>query len=350
LASHPVFSHLLWDVKEKKVDQYSRAIDVSFLLDDESTNDGHPRGTIYQPIFEDFREDSEVVGFMMGILTWDNMFENVLFEAVAPVLVEIEGNCSAGFAYMLTGDDVIFLGSGTDNHDPRFDKYKRSEALLAPKNSREGYPPVAHMHRSTDAAHNESHCTYIMNTYPTEDFEEYYMTNEPVYYTAAIAGVFLCTVLVFVTYDLFVQRRQDKLLAAARQTDAIVSSLFPKGVQQRMMREAEEQADQEKQEKRNKKRFGGVASNKMTDFLQEDDNQTINRGGMPIADLFPEATVMFADVGVLDSHYFCSSVVGNISSIFVFVSKYLDRRIHCLELHEGTYPGVYFARNYLQRV
>ena len=70
LVSHPVLAHLLWDVKEKKVDQYSRAIDVEFLMG-EQANDGQPRSTVYQPVFEDFREDAEVVGFMLGVERWD---------------------------------------------------------------------------------------------------------------------------------------------------------------------------------------------------------------------------------------------------------------------------------------
>lgn len=277
----------------KKVDQYSRAIDVGFLLGEEAVSDGHPRGTIYQPIFEDFHPDAEVVGFMLGVLTWDNMFENVLSESVAPVLVEVEGNCSAGFTYMLTGDEVIFLGAGTDIHDPRFNEFKLSSNLLAPKNSRAGYPPVVHKHRPTDAAHNESHCTYVMNTYPTEEFEEYYVTQSPIYFTLAVAGVFVCTILVFILYDVLVQSRQNKLLTTANQTNAIVSSLFPKEIQKRIIQDAEEQAAQ----KKNKKKRYGQAINDMTDFLDENnDNTNRNIGGTPIADLFPEATIMFADI------------------------------------------------------
>ena len=309
LASHPVFAHLLWDVRVKKVDQYSRAIDVSFLLGNDVTSDGRPRGTIYQPVFDDFHENAEVVGFMMGVLVWDNMFQDVLFESVAPVLVEIVGNCSAGFTYMLTGDEVVFLGSGTDYFEPHLEKFKTSVDLLAPKNSREGYPSVVHKHRSTDAAHNESHCTYVMNTYPTEEFEEYYETNRPIYFTIAIAAVFVCTSMVFLVYDYMVQRRQKKLLTTARQTDAIVSSLFPKSVQKQLMKEAEAKEAMKKSAKTGNKSLNTWSSNKkgreMTNFLNPNGNDTdldgtaskgSSRQGMPIADLFPDATVFFGDI------------------------------------------------------
>ena len=95
LASIPVISHLLWDTKVKKVEQYSRVMnfDTLALLYGEEYIDrnDHPRGTIYQPVFEDFREESEVVGFMIGSLSWDNVFEDLRFEGGVSLLVEIEG-------------------------------------------------------------------------------------------------------------------------------------------------------------------------------------------------------------------------------------------------------------------
>lgn len=98
LASIPVLAHLLWDVKVKKVEQYSRVMkfDTLAILHGEEHVDksDHPKGTIFQPVFEDFREDSEVVGFMIGSLSWDNIFANVLFESSASLLVEIEGTVS----------------------------------------------------------------------------------------------------------------------------------------------------------------------------------------------------------------------------------------------------------------
>lgn len=267
--------------------QYSRAIDISFLVGD-AADDGHPRGVIFEPVFDDFLEDAEVVGFMMATLNWDHIFENVLFDSVAPLLVEIKGNCSAGFAYALTGDDVIFLGIGSDWHDAKYDKFTHSAPILAPLNSRVGYPEVIHSHRPTDAAHNESHCTYIMHTYPSEDFEESYRSKQPIWFTAVVVGIFLCTVMVFILYDCLVQKRQNKLLSTAKQSNAIVSSLFPEEVREQLMRRAEDDIIGSKQRGRRRA---------MTDFL--DGDVKVEGGavsGNPIADLFTNATVMFADI------------------------------------------------------
>jgi hypothetical protein len=53
-------------------------------------------------------------------------------------------------------------------------------------------------------------------------------------------------------YDLMVQLRQDKIMATAKQTNAIVSTFFPSNVRDRILKEAHQQVDREetKQKKR----------------------------------------------------------------------------------------------------
>jgi len=47
--------------------------------------------------------------------------------------------------------------------------------------------------------------------------------------------------LVFVVYDILVQRRQELVMRTATNANAVVSSLFPSSIQQRMLQDAEEQ-------------------------------------------------------------------------------------------------------------
>jgi hypothetical protein len=65
------------------------------------------------------------------------------------------------------------------------------------------------------------------------------------------------------------QRRQDKVMATAKRTNAIVSSLFPSNVRDRILKDAEEQAEQDMLN--NKKGFFGAApKNRLKTFLDED--------------------------------------------------------------------------------
>jgi hypothetical protein len=63
--------------------------------------------------------------------------------------------------------------------------------------------------------------------------------------------VFLFAAMVFLLYDYLVQRRHNKVMATAKRTDAIASSLFPSNVRERMFKDAEEQAEQQILKKKN---------------------------------------------------------------------------------------------------
>ena len=105
-------------------------------------------------------------------------------------------------------------------------------------------------------------------------------------------------------YDWFVRLRNDKVISAAVRSGAIVSSLFPSNVRERLYREAEEKQSQTKQLD-----MGGSG---VKHWLSAE-NMDANLGGgaeegsfipyraKPIADLFPETTILFADIGTLSS-------------------------------------------------
>ena len=98
-------------------------------------------------------------------------------------------------------------------------------------------------------------------------------------YTLAVAFVFLFAISVFFMYDFFVERRQTKVMLTATQSSAIVNSLFPANVRDRLM---EEQNINEK-DKKSMAVFQALGHESLPH-------------SRPIADLFPEATVMFADI------------------------------------------------------
>jgi hypothetical protein len=105
-------------------------------------------------------------------------------------------------------------------------------------------------------------------------------------YTTVVVLVFIFTAMVFVLYDCLVQRRQDKVMATAKRTNA-VSSLFPSNVRDRILKDAEEQAEQDMLN--NKKGFFGAApKNRLKTFLDEDNVAGAQAfDTKPIADLFP---------------------------------------------------------------
>jgi hypothetical protein len=69
-----------------------------------------------------------------------------------------------------------------------------------------------------------------------------YMSSKPALYTTVVF-LFIFTAMVFVLFDCFVQRRQDKVMMTAKRANAVVSSLFPSNVRDRMFKDAEKGAD-----------------------------------------------------------------------------------------------------------
>jgi class 3 adenylate cyclase len=85
-------------------------------------------------------------------------------------------------------------------------------------------------------------------------------------------------------------------VATALRTNAIVSSLFPSNVRDRVIKQAEEQAERDIG---NTSVFAS-ANNRLKNFLEDGPGDSGKQDGTfsakPIADLFPETTLMFADM------------------------------------------------------
>lgn len=106
--------------------------------------------------------------------------------------------------------------------------------------------------------------------------------------------IFFCTALGFVLYDFMVAKRQDKVMKTAERTTKIVSSIYPKTVQDRIMEEAE--VPDTDNSKTSGWPFGRKIS-QMQDFLASGVDRDIEAtNSQPIADLFPETTIMFSDI------------------------------------------------------
>jgi hypothetical protein len=107
---------------------------------------------------------------------------------------------------------------------------------------------------------------------------------------------------VFYCYDAMVERRQQTVLESATRSSAIVSSLFPSAVRDRLY-----PIESKPTAKTNKLDafIPETAKDKLQSFLR-DGKDTSNAtptmgqespfGGSPIAELYPDTTVLFADI------------------------------------------------------
>jgi hypothetical protein len=140
------------------------------------------------------------------------------------------------------------------------------------------------------------HCLYYLHIYPTKGYEDLYDTTNPVKATTVLVFAFAFMITAFLMYDCFVVRRNRKLLNAMTRTNAIVSSLFPSNVRDRIFADAKEDKDEKKalNGKSRLKTFlsSGNDDDEFDDDVDEDDKYMYKT--KPIADLFPETTILFA--------------------------------------------------------
>ena len=101
-------------------------------------------------------------------------------------------------------------------------------------------------------------------------------------FAAIVVACFVLTTLVFIVYDFMVTLRNKRVMDTAEKTTAIVSSLFPSNVRDRIMEEAGQATDEKKKENR-KNAF--LANNaRQPDITGYNPSEAIY-GSKPIADL-----------------------------------------------------------------
>jgi hypothetical protein len=141
----------------------------------------------------------------------------------------------------------------------------------------------------------EGHCQYSFYIYPTGAYQDQFHSDLPIFLTIALALVMLSMLLTFLMYDYFVWRRNDKVAGVAARSEAIVASMFPSNVRDRLF-ENTANSHSTPGTKSRLKRF-------LSDGVEfgSDENGVLGDGPAflrtkPIADLFPATTILFADI------------------------------------------------------
>eukprot|EP00934_Nitzschia_sp_Nitz4_P003041 Nitzschia sp. Nitz4//scaffold172_size47551//27808//31430//NITZ4_007145-RA/size47551-augustus-gene-0.38-mRNA-1//1//CDS//3329538762//3031//frame0 len=262
-----------------------------------------PMSLWHYPIFDDVAddvlvsEDSQPAGAMVGVLWaaffWRQMFVDILPPGVDGLHVVIENACNQTATYTINGPEVVFQGYG-DYHQTSYEGLGRTWQFEDLKSHSEG----VHMYTGFPAADED--CPYTIRTYPTSVFEDRYTSSNPLIYTLATVAVFVFTSAVFGFYDFIVEKRQAQVISTAVKASAIVSSLFPSNVRGRLFNMGD------RRETNNHETILSQRG-KLRKFVNDAPTETQGKSGAtdvkanpeedrPIADLFPEATVMFGDI------------------------------------------------------
>ena len=131
---------------------------------------------------------------------------------------------------------------------------------------------------------NRDFCPVSISVYPTKEFYDSHVTNEPLILTVSVIAVFFFTGAVFLIYNYLVERRNTAVVKTATDTQAIVSNIFPKGFRDRLVQQQSQSGTNLVAPKH------GIKSFLEAPKSGSGDNST------PLAELFLNTTVMFADV------------------------------------------------------
>lgn len=261
-----------------------------------------PMASYFFPVLQ----DSESVATMSLAFYWRSYFEDVLQEGEQGLLVVVKNTCSQAFSYQIDGPKATFLGP-SDMHDKAYNNLEISMTVASLLGSSYTGVPM-----------DTEFCAYTIESYPTEEMEDDIKGIVPLLFLFATICIFVLTGVIFLVYDMLVSFRQKKVLKAAEESNAIVSQLFPENVRDRLFKK--------EKGKRDKKKAGYEPTKaKMRNFLSDgstdggdldmmDHDELDDR---PIADLFPETTILFADI----AGFTAWSSVREPSQVFILLEK-----------------------------
>mmetsp|Transcript_2536 Transcript_2536/g.6381 ORF Transcript_2536/g.6381 Transcript_2536/m.6381 type:complete len:1225 (+) Transcript_2536:138-3812(+) len=273
----------------------SEVLDVSRLRStvvspDSEWDESGPHSILLVPVFDKLTgaEGRKMSGLIQGVFPWQKYLENLLPNGVEGVMIVLENSCGQAFTYILNGANATYLGEG-DLHDSDWNSMK--ERLV---NTGLGFSDFDEVHQ--EQAASGLVCSYWFNVYPTNQLESQYTSNLPIVVACIVAGTFFLMATTFFMYDRFVRKRNAKVVKAATQSNKIVESLFPSNVRDRLL------AEEIEAEKREVEQQQGTQT-RLKNYLANDgpaagdmETDDIMYKTQPIADLFPETSILFADI------------------------------------------------------
>lgn len=253
-----------------------------------------PSSLFLYPIYEDVTKD-KIVAILIATINWLPVFALASDEATPPVDVVIAEGCDRLLTFQVTGPNVEFKGY-EDLHDREYHQYESKFPLA---------PSIEFHHLNSEHGHMEdedAQCFHGILVYPTKGFWERYHTKAPASTTGIIVGAFFFMCVIFYLYDAAVHMRQKRILRVASQSEKILSVLYPKTIRDRLFGLQDKVEDDRKGGRKRGLNDDLIKATKfqLKQFMKSSPgyHEAVVGGfdSKPIADLFLDATVLFADI------------------------------------------------------
>ena len=248
-----------------------------------------PFSLFLTPVFKD-SSNTEVVAILNSDVSWLPIFAHASDEDIPAVDVVIDEGCQRKITIRVTAHSTDFLGFG-DFHNTGYDVHEVSFPFAS-------NVPTHHIAGAD--------CSYTIRIYPTQEFWDAYHTSSPASTAGIVAATFVFIGIIFCLYDAAVHMRQKRILKVASQSEKILSVLYPKTIRDRLfgLEKKEEEGSSANIAKKKQKKSDLIkaARYELKNYVKSSSSPAANLealedlGSKPIADLFLNATVLFADI------------------------------------------------------
>jgi class 3 adenylate cyclase len=255
---------------------------------------------LFYPVYDSAKKI--IVGSLGVDFSWQLFLELNVPTNSDGVTIVLENTCGQVYSFIVVNGQVNYLGEG-DFHDSSFDALEQQSSY------------VDFLNQLRDIAIDQARykkevsldwgCAYRIRLFPTTQMRARYLTSKPWDETIVVVSIFLFTALLFLLYDFILRRLQTKVMDSAKRSEAIVSSLFPAVVRDRLYgnKETGHNSPQGKPQLTSSKHNQpharhGLMNHKirLKKFLAQPTSEDVIRESEPIADLFPNTTILFADI------------------------------------------------------
>jgi hypothetical protein len=196
--------------------------------------EGDPFGNIIVPVYGSNppRETTPTVALIMALVHWRQYFDNIISSLSSlsytedGIIVILSNGCQESYSYQLNGHAVQYLGSG-DQHNSHYEQYERNASFtdglttmvrVDIPNIDTTYCPIRiQMYPSDDYYNNQL------------------KSNVPTMLMSMVLGSFLLLGILFALYEKNVAARHRVVMARAVQSSKLVSSLFPGEIADRVL-------------------------------------------------------------------------------------------------------------------
>eukprot|EP00934_Nitzschia_sp_Nitz4_P004638 Nitzschia sp. Nitz4//scaffold197_size40390//30718//39231//NITZ4_007521-RA/size40390-augustus-gene-0.11-mRNA-1//1//CDS//3329540496//4628//frame0 len=239
-------------------------------------------GTLVFPIPQQSLLEGDDIGpggAIVALVSWTGVLSSVLPSKIRDVTAVVENTCGQVVSFKVSGSIVTPLAL-EDVHDNDWSSHRRTFELSMDL-------AEATTTRVALADSSLGACDYTLTVYPSDNTMEAFESRTPGASLGIGFAAFFLVMIIVIVYDVVLERRNKALLSSATEARAIVSSLFPANVRDRLFETNREKKKKKKKSRKKrlrkklrlrKKKKGGNEEDGGGSERKDEDDSPLNMG------------------------------------------------------------------------